>query len=304
MLPLNVKNETSRLRAVVLGTALNNGPTPTIEEAYDPKSLEHIIAGTYPVEADMIREMDAFNAVFQKYNITVFRPEIIDNYNQIFVRDIGFVIDDIFIKANILPDRERELDAIQYVIDQIDPMKVVRPPEEVHIEGGDVILWNDYIFIGTYKGSDYKDYITARTNLQGVNYIKALFPNKIVKEFDLVKSKIEARDNALHLDCCFQPIGNDKGIIYKSGFREEADYRYLVNLFGKENLFHISREEMYNMNSNVFSIAPNVVVSEQNFTRLNDWLRSSGFTVEEIPYTEIAKQEGLLRCSTLPLIRE
>ena len=304
MLPLNVKNETSRLRAVVLGTALNNGPTPTIEEAYDPKSLEHIIAGTYPVEADMIREMNAFNAVFQKYDITVFRPEIIDNYNQIFVRDIGFVIDDIFIKANILPDRERELDAIQYVIDQINPMKVVRPPEEVHIEGGDVILWNDYIFIGTYKGSDYKDYITARTNLQGVNYIKALFPNKIVKEFDLVKSKIEARDNALHLDCCFQPIGNDKGIIYKSGFREEADYRYLVSLFGKENLFHISREEMYNMNSNVFSIAPNVVVSEQNFTRLNDWLRSSGFTVEEIPYAEIAKQEGLLRCSTLPLIRE
>ena len=140
--------------------------------------------------------------------------------------------------------------------------------------------------------------------MQGVNYIKALFPNKIVKEFDLVKSKIEARDNALHLDCCFQPIGNDTGIIYKSGFREEADYRYLVSLFGKENLFHISREEMYNMNSNVFSIAPNVVVSEQNFTRLNDWLRSNEFVVEEIPYAEIAKQEGLLRCSTLPLIRE
>ena len=112
MLPLNVKNETSRLRAVVLGTALNNGPTPTIEEAYDPKSLEHIIALTYPVEADMIREMNAFNAVFQKYDITVFRPEIIDNYNQIFVRDIGFVIDDIFIKANILPDREREFNTL------------------------------------------------------------------------------------------------------------------------------------------------------------------------------------------------
>ena len=26
------------------------------------------------------------------------------------------------------------LDAIQYVIDQINPSKVVRPPEEVHIE--------------------------------------------------------------------------------------------------------------------------------------------------------------------------
>ena len=304
MLALHIKNETSRLRAVVLGSTISNGPIPTVEEAYDPKSLEHIVADTYPLEKDMIVEMDAFNAVFEKYNVTVYRPELIPNYNQIFARDIGFVIDDVFIKSNILPDRERELDAIQYVIDQINPSKVVRPPEEVHIEGGDVMLWNDYIFIGTYKGSDYKDYITARTNWQGVDFIRQLFPNKIVKDFDLVKSKLEARDNALHLDCCFQPVGNDKGIIYKNGFREEADYLFLVNLFGKENLFHITRDEMYDMNSNVFSIAPNVVVSEKNFTRLNNWLREQGFVVEEIPYAEIAKQEGFLRYSTLPLLRD
>lgn len=304
MLKLNVKNETSRLRTVVLGTAKSNGPTPTLEEAYDPKSLEHIKAGTYPLEKDMITEMDIFDEVLKKYDVQVYRPEIIEDYNQIFSRDIGFVIDDVFIKANILPDRERELDAINYIIEQLNPAKVVRPPEEVQIEGGDVMLWDDYIFIGTYKGSDYKNYITARTNMEGVQYIKNLFPHKIVKEFDLVKSKLEPRDNALHLDCCFQPIGKNKGIIYKSGFREEADYMYLVDLFGKENLFHITREEMYHMNSNIFSISPEVVVSEKNFTRLNTWLRANGFTVEEIPYAEIAKQEGLLRCSTLPLIRD
>ena len=304
MLQLNVKNETSRLKAVVLGSAISNGAVPKASEAYDPKSLEHILAGTYPLEQDMIFEMKAFNDVFQKYNVKVYRPELIENYNQIFTRDIGFVIDDIFIKANILPDRERELDAIQYILDEINPEKVIRPPAEVHIEGGDVILWNDYIFIGTYKGSDYKDHITARTNVEGVAFIKNTFPHKIVKEFDLVKSKLEARDNALHLDCCFQPVGTNKGIIYKSGFREESDYVFLLELFGKENLFHITREEMYEMNSNVFSIDENIVVSEKKFTRLNNWLRENNFIVEEIPYAEISKQEGLLRCSTLPLIRE
>ena len=304
MINIHIQNETSRLRAVVLGSAQSNGPTPSVGEAYDPKSLEHIIAGTYPIEPNMVEEMEAFKKVFEKYDVTVYRPEIIENYNQIFTRDIGFVIEDYFFKSNILPDRERELDAIQYIINQIDPKKVLRPPEEVHIEGGDVMLWNDYIFIGTYKGSDYKDYITARTNMQGVNYLRELFPNKIVKDFDLVKSQIEARDNALHLDCCFQPVGTDKAIIYKNGFREEADYLFLVRLFGKENLFHITRDEMYHMNSNVFSIAPSVVVSERNFTRLNNWLRKNDFIVEEIPYAEIAKQEGLLRCSTLPLIRD
>ncbi|CEN47962.1 putative Arginine deiminase [Capnocytophaga canimorsus] len=304
MLKVNIKNETNRLKAVILGTAQSNGATPTAEEAYDPKSLEHIKAGTYPIEKDMVAEMEAFRSVLEKYGVTVYRPEIIENCNQIFTRDIGFVIDDVFIKANILPDRENEYQAIEYIVNKIEKSKVVIPPDEVHIEGGDVMPWNEHIFIGTYKGSDYKNYITARTNMQGVEFIKELFPNKIVKEFDLVKSNLEARDNALHLDCCFQPVGRNKGIIYKSGFREEADYVYLLELFGKENLFHITRDEMYHMYSNIFSIAPDVVVSEQKFTRLNNWLRDNGFVVEEIPYYEISKQEGLLRCSTLPLIRE
>ena len=301
---VHITNETNRLKVVILGTAISNGPTPTLEQAYDPKSAEHIKAGTYPIEADMVAEMDAFEQVFKKYDVKVFRPQVIPNCNQIFARDIGFVIEDKFIKANILPVREDEYQAIEYIISQIPKEKVSIPPAEVHIEGGDVMPWNDHIFIGTYKADDYKDQITARTNMKGVEFIKSLFPNKIIKEFDLVKSKTEPRDNALHLDCCFQPVGKDKGIIYKGGFRNEEDYQYLVNLFGKQNLFHIEREEMYEMFSNVFSIAPNVVVSERNFKRLNNWLRENGFVVEEIPYAEISKQEGLLRCSTLPLIRE
>ena len=304
MLKLRVTNETDRLKAVILGTAVSNGATPTLEEAYDPKSAEHIKAGTYPIEKDMVAEMDAFAAVLQKYGVQVYRPEIIRDCNQIFTRDIGFVIDDVFIKANILPDRQAEFQAIEYIVKQMNPDKVVTPPDEVHIEGGDVMPWNEHIFIGTYKGDDYKEQVTARTNMAGVAFIQKLFPHKKVKEFDLVKSKTEARDNALHLDCCFQPVGKDKAIIYKGGFRSEADYQYLVDIFGVENLFHIEREEMYEMNSNVFSISPEVVVSEKHFTRLNTWLRAQGFTVEEIPYSEISKQEGLLRCSTLPLLRD
>ena len=301
---LNIKNETSRLRAVILGTAESNGPVPSIEDAYDPKSLEHIKAGTYPTEGDMVVEMDAVAKVFEKYDVKVYRPKVIKDCNQIFTRDIGFVIDDVFIKANILPDREEELNAIQYVIDKIDKDKVTRPPEEVHIEGGDVIVWNDHIFIGTYRGEDYSDYIVARTNQAGVDYIANKFPNKTVKSFNLRKSQTNAMENALHLDCCFQPIGKDKAILHKNGFLEEDEYQWLVDFFGKDNIFEITKEEMYYMNSNVFSISENVIISEKNFTRLNSWLRENGFTVEEVPYAEIAKQEGLLRCSTLPLIRD
>lgn len=303
MIKLNIQDETSRLKAVVVGTAESNGPTPSLEEAYDPKSREHILAGTYPAESDMIHEMDGLCRVLEKYGVQVFRPEVLQDCNQIFTRDICFVIGDTLVKSNILPDREKEIHAIDYVLNQIDPTKILTTTDDVHFEGGDVMLWNNHIFVGTYKGADYTDFITARTNMKGVAFLKEHFPDKTVKEFNLRKSNTIARDNALHLDCCFQPVGADKAIIHKEGFIEEADYNYLVDLFGMKNLFHITKDEMYHMYSNVFSIDTNVVISERNFTRLNDWLRANGFTVEEIAYAEIAKQEGLLRCSTMPLIR-
>lgn len=304
MLKLSVKNETGRLRAVILGIADENGPTPLAQEAYDPKSLEHILAGTYPQESDMTAEISTFEQVLKKHGVTVYRPALIPNLNQIFSRDIGFVIDELFIKANILPDRAEEWAAIDSIVGQVAPQQLILPPEEVHIEGGDVLVWNEHLLVGTYKGADYAALNTARTNMQGVHFLKELFPDKIVKEFDLIKSMTDARKNALHLDCCFQPVGLDKAIIYKDGFRDPQDYAYLEALFGRDNLFQIDAEEMYQMFSNVFSIATDVVVSEARFTRLNDWLRAQGLTVEEIPYHEIGKQEGLLRCSTLPLYRD
>ncbi|MBT5288840.1 MAG: amidinotransferase [Flavobacterium sp.] len=304
MLHLNIQNETSRLRTVVLGTAFHNGPIPTIEECYDPKSKIHVIAGTYPKEQDMIVEMESVARVFEKYGIKVFRPKVIENYNQIFSRDIGFVIEDKFITANILPDRDLEISAIDHVLDLIPKENRISLPEDCHVEGGDVMPWNNYIFIGTYSGKDYPEYITARTNLNAVKAIQELFPTKIVKSFELRKSNDNAKENALHLDCCFQPIGKDKAIIHKNGFLNEEEFLWLVDFFGKENIFEISKDEMYQMNSNVFSISENIIVSEQNFTRLNTWLVEKGFTVEKVPYAEIAKQEGLLRCSTLPLVRD
>ncbi|WP_375235583.1 dimethylarginine dimethylaminohydrolase family protein [Winogradskyella sp.] len=301
---LHIQNETSRLRAVILGTAKSNGPTPKPEDCYDPKSKQHVLAGTYPKEEDMIAEMEAVSAVLKKYDVTVYRPEVLEDYNQIFARDISFVIEDKIIIANILPDRKREVEATEYVWSTIEKKNRIILPDECHVEGGDVMLWNDYIFIGTYSGQDYPDYITARTNVQAVKAIQNLFPHKKVKAFELRKSNTDPKENALHLDCCFQPIGKDKAIIHKNGFLVEEEYQWLVDYFGKDNVFEISKDEMYDMNSNIFSISEDVIISEQNFTRLNKWLRKKGFTVEVVPYSEIAKQEGLLRCSTLPLIRD
>ncbi len=304
MLELNVNNETSRLVAVVLGTAKSNGVTPTAEECYDPKSRENVLKGTYPKEEDMIKELDELENVLLKYDVKVYRPDVINHYNQIFSRDIGFVIDDSFVISNILIERSDEISAIYNVIELISKNKIIELPGECHVEGGDVILQNDYVFIGTFDGDDYSNFKTARTNYQAIQFLKKTFPEKKIMSFDLIKSDLEPTKNALHLDCCLQPVGNGKLVVCPDAFLKRDQYEWLIDYFGKENILEMSLNEMSEMNCNFFSIDTNIVVSEKSFTKLNNWLKSFDIVVEEINFKEISKQGGLLRCSTLPLIRE
>jgi N-dimethylarginine dimethylaminohydrolase len=237
--------------------------------------------------------------------VEVFRPKNIENLNQVFSRDIAFVIEDKFIKTNIIEDRSEEINALDFVINQISEDAIIIPPEEAKIEGGDVMPWKDMILVGYSEKEDFEKYTVSRTNREGLDFLTKQFPNTTVKGFELNKSDENPKDNALHLDCCFQPVGKDKAIIYKGGFKNIEDFNFLIEYFGKENVFEITRDEMYEMNSNVFSISPSVVVSEKSFTRLNKHMRDNwGMTVEEVKYSEISKMEGLLRCSTMPLERE
>ncbi len=304
MLTLHVKNETAPLEAVVLGIAKSPGPIPTIEEAYDPKSKEHIRAGTYPLEADMMKELQAFEAVFEKYGVKVYRPELLEDINQIFSRDIAFVIDDILVLANVLDDRSEEIKAIRYLVDEVAPEKVLEVPADARVEGGDVMPWNGKLFVGYSNSEDFARYKVARTNEAGLDFLRQQFPQWELHGFELIKSDEDPYRNALHLDCCFQPIGRDQAIIFPGGFKHQEDVDFLKEFFGRDRLLEIDREEMYHMCSNVFSISPEVIVSENRFERLNSRLRERGFTVESIPYHEIGKQEGLLRCSTMPLRRK
>jgi N-dimethylarginine dimethylaminohydrolase len=301
---LHVKNETSTLRAVVLGQPGSIGKKPTLDTTYDAKSYESILKDEYPTEEAIYKEMSAFEKVLLKYDVQVFRPWILENCNQVFARDVGFVIDDKIINSNIIPDREDEKEAYEGVYNQIAYNKIYNLPEKAHVEGGDVVLFNDLVFVGCYFGADYPQLKTARTNLYAFNFLKELFPDKTLIPLELKKHDTNPRLGVLHLDCAFMPVSNGKAIIYKEGFLHPKDYDMLVDMFGKQNVFDITQEEMYFMNANVFSISPGIVVSEEHFTRLNEHLEKEwGITVERVPYYEISKMGGLLRCSTLPLVR-
>ena len=293
------------MRTVVLGWPYSPGRTPSLEETFDSKSYESVLHGVYPVEEDIIREMTAFEKVLKKYDVDVFRPSPVANCNQVFSRDVGFVIDDKIIVSNIIPDRQEEIDAYEEIYRQIHYKQIYNLPEAVHIEGGDVVLYKNYIFLGQYNFPDYSQVKTARTNRLAVDYLKMIFPERTIMPLNLLKSDTDPYQGILHLDCTFMPVGHDNAIIYRRGFMNPRDAQHLIDIFGEENVFEITTEEMYAMNSNVFSISENVVVVEEHFYRLIKHLRDKwGMTVETVPYREISKMGGLLRCSTLPLRRD
>ena len=106
------------------------------------------------------------------------------------------------------------------MLDEIDADQLIKMPQDARAEGGDVILWNEYLFVGYSEAEDFEKYQVARTNKKVLPFCKH-FSNRKVKAFELKKSDINARENALHLDCCFQPIGNKQAIFLRMDLRTQ-----------------------------------------------------------------------------------
>ena len=300
---LFLKNETSRLKSVLLGNANNIEKKPNIYQTYDPLSIINLKKGTYPKKSDLIKELDSYKKALEINGVDVYELDSVSNCNQIFARDIGFVIGDYFFVSNILPLRHKEINGLNSMIKKIDNSKIVKLNTNIHIEGGDIILDNDYIFVGYYNKDDYEKQITARTNLNAVKFLQKKFTNKKVKAFELRKSIADPSKNALHLDCCFQPLGDSLAVISRDGFSNLKDYEWLIKYYGKENVLDLNKKEMSLMMCNFLSISKNKVISDIRFTKLNSWLKSKKIKTIEINFKEVSKQGGLFRCATLPLER-
>ena len=303
MIEVKVDNEYSRLKSVVLGNALDMGDPPEFFDAFDPRSLYHIKNNSFPNEKAIVAEVNSFYSVLKKHNIEVYRPTNIHECNQVFARDLGFVISNIFFQSNIVENRKIELNGLNHILKNIN-VGVVKLPEFMHIEGGDVILHDDKVFIGTYSGKDYSDLITARTNKESINYLSRMLPNKEIIPIEINKSNSNIFDNILHLDCCFQPIGEKNAIICPDGFSSKDQLDLVLNIFGENNVYLAYGEEAFNLISNLLVLSHKVIVSDKRFSKINTWLERNDFFVEKISYKNVSKMSGLFRCSTLPLLRE
>ena len=298
---INVFDENSQLKELVIGNSFNFKSQINFRDLYDPISLYHYLKGNFPNKYKLQNQISNFKKILSNYNVKIYDLEVL-NTNQIFVRDLGFVIDNKFFISSILPDREFEIKGLQKILKQIK--NVIKLPKNTHIEGGDVVLDNDHIFIGYYGQKDYKNQITARTNKRAIKLIRSFFPKKKTIPLEIIKSPHLPTRNALHLDCCFQPVSENKAVICMEAFKNPLELNYLVSFYGKKNIFQITLKEMTKLYSNFFSIDKYTVISDKRFYRLNRWFNKIGLKVEKVNYSEISKLGGLFRCSTLPLMRK
>jgi N-dimethylarginine dimethylaminohydrolase len=290
-LQISVNTETGKLDTVILGIAEEvSGPG-----LHNPKSEFHLEKGTYPTQKEIMEDIRAFETALLSAGVKVLRPQNQPNLLQLFVRDLGFVVGDQYFIAAVKGGREKELQGISWIMDLIGKDKIfdMRDVEGAKIEGGDVVLRDDKVFVG----------LSSRTNKKGLEALReALRSSKQVIPVELKVDEDDHRVHALHLDCVFQPLGNEYAIVFEDLIKDtSALYKELK--LDKDNIFRVQEWQFVHMFPNILSVSRDTVIIESEFIELKYWLRERGFKVIEVPFRQISKMGGLLRCTTLPLRR-
>ena len=90
---LNINSETSKLKEVLIGNSYNFKSPLNFRDLYDPTSLLNYLKGTYPNKFRLQSQLSKLKKTLVKYGVKVHELDIVDT-NQIFARDLAFVIDD------------------------------------------------------------------------------------------------------------------------------------------------------------------------------------------------------------------
>ncbi|MGE1211230.1 dimethylarginine dimethylaminohydrolase family protein [Bacillus pumilus] len=200
---------------------------------------------------------------------------------QVFTRDIGFTIGHtLFVSSMAAPVRQGEEQLLKEWA-QGTGLNTVTLTNGT-IEGGDVLVDQTRVFVGTSK----------RTNTAAIHELKKELP-----DHDIIP--IHLPPHILHLDCVMNILSHDEILIYPEAFKKED--LHLLNMH--YHLIGISEQEQFTLGPNVLSIGQKKVISLPINQETNAALTAHGYTVIEVNFSEIIKSGGSFRCCTLPIRR-
>lgn len=200
---------------------------------------------------------------------------------QVFTRDIGFTLGQTIFVAKMASKVRKGEEAIlkQWLDDEeISYYNLAKD----HIEGGDVIIDGNTIYVG----------LSERTHKESVEHLQGLLNQFEVKA-------IPFKAEYLHLDCIFNVVAPDVALIYPPALTKED----LALFSSRYDLIEVTEEEQFTLGTNVLSIGNKRILSLPVNKGVNKALQDRGFEIIEVDITEIIKSGGSFRCCTLPLLR-
>ena len=206
-----------------------------------------------------------------------------ENYpEQVFTRDIGFTIGDtVFISEMASDIRQGEEQELQKWMEAHEVN--FKDLTDHRIEGGDVIIDRDTVFVG----------VSSRTSKKAIRDLQLQLP-----DFEVIP--VSFNEKYLHLDCVFNILSPTEALI----FPEALDMDTVRMLAEHYTLIRVNEKEQFALGTNVLSIGDRKVFSQPQNRQVNKQLTARGFHVIEVDYSEIIKSGGAFRCCTMPLIRE
>ena len=284
---LCVTSETGRLRSVIIGYPNNfhDIPPAIINET----QKKYYFGPNAPTKEKVMAELGGFKQALAQHGVEVLQPEPLNNVpDQLMTRDIGVVIGDTFVVTQMARESRRdEWLGLLPILDEIGTQRVIKVPDEIVLEGGDVIVDNGRIFVG----------LSQRTGREGAEFLTSRFPQFEVVPVPL--KQLSDGENVLHLDCSFVPIGSRSALIYPDGLAEMP-----AAIVDHYDFIEVTQAEQQILATNVLSISPTQVIARQQASRVNAALRQHGLEVIELPFEDPPKTGGSFRCCSLPLWRD
>lgn len=291
-------NESDTLKQVIIGYADNlRIDSSGNKKDYDPVNAtqaRHKGTSAEPTPETTVPEFQEFRRIMEENGIEVLEqepcPDEAEVDDQLTPRDVGFVIGETFFLASMAkPSRKREWEGMSKILDKIPQEKIVRVPESIVVEGGDIVVDKGNVYVG----------ISQRTTKEGLEFLRKELEGSGFKVVPIELPTPEEGKDCLHLDCVFVPVGKNSALVFPEGMRQMP-----AEMMSDYKMIPVNQEEQENLATNVLAISPTKVIARDSATRVNEEMKNAGLDVITMKFDEAPKTGGSFRCCTLPLIRE